>query len=182
MTKKSYSRRSYRRRRTNKKNKITKLKSKKKSYKKGGMFRLGELASAAGVASPAPHLVGQEGDLEGDFTDIGAMQGVFEIIATKDVRSANISPRPIPPADATNFDASLKRGDIVEINHDEGESVRWFGVVMRRSLKNKGGVIVKWFEAINIYDEGETFSLKIAKSHPKHDFIDFHNIIGIVEF
>ena len=177
MTKKSYSRRSYRRRRTNKKNKPTKLKSKKKSYKKGGMFSLHQLAASASTAPPVAY-----GDTSVECDDISGMNRLFEMVATGDVRSANVTLRPPHPANA-NFDASLKRGDILELNNDDkGVGVRWFGVVMRRSLKNKGGVIVKWFEAINIYDEGETFSLEIDKSHPKHDFIDFHNIIGIVEF
>lgn len=180
MTKKSYSRRSYRRRRTNKKNKITKLKSKKKSYKKGGMFRLGELASAAGVASPAPHLVGEEGDLLGDCTDISAMKSVFEIIATKDVRNANITVRHPPPANAA-FDASLKPGDIVELNSGKGESVRWFGVVVRRAPANSG-VYVRWFKEVNAYGEGETFSLELDELQPRCNFNPFDNIIGIVEF
>jgi len=179
MTKKSYTRRSYRRRRTNKKNKITRLKSKKKSYKKGGMFRLNELAHYTSSAFPAPALVGEaDSDLVGDC-DIRGMQGLFEMVASRDVRTAQIKKRPVSPADVI-FDGELKKGNIVEVNHGKGDNFRLFGVITSRAVMSKRGVNVIWFKKIN--KEGETFSLEPDESRPSCEFIDFHNIIGIVEF
>lgn len=181
MAKKSYSRRSYRRRRTNKKNY---KKSYKKSYKKGGMFAafhgLAEEASRTSTASP---LAGEETHLEGDSIDIDGMKGLFEMVASRDVRNATIHARPVNPVnplDAQIFDANLKPGQIVEIKHNKGDSIRWFGVIERRALKSRGGVYVRWFKEIN--NEGQSFSLELDKHQPRCNFIDFHNIIGIVEF
>jgi hypothetical protein len=178
MAKKSYNRRSYRRRRTNKKNKPTKLKSKKKSYKKGGMFPLHRLANAAAAASPVAY-----DDKSVDCADISGMDRLFEMVATGDVRSANVTLRPPPPANA-NFDASLKRGDILELSHDKGVGVRWFGVVMGRAPASQegGGVLVRWFKEIKIFDKDETFSLELDELQPRCDFYPFNEIIGIVKF
>ena len=44
---------------------------------------------------------------------------------------------------------------------------------------SRRGVNVRWFKKIN--NEGETFLLEPDESRPC-EFIDFHNIIGIVEF
>ena len=177
MAKKSYNRRGYRRRKTNKKNKPTKLKSKKKSYKKGGMFSLHQLATAASTAPPVAY-----DDKSVDCADISGMDGLFEMVATGDVRSANVTLRPPPPANA-NFDASLKHGDILELNH-EGVGVRWFGVVMGRAPASRegGGVFVRWFKEIKMFDEDETFSLELDELQPKCDFYPFNEIIGIVKF
>ena len=185
MTKKSYSRRSYRRRRTNKKNKITRLKSKKKSYKKsykkGGMFAsFRGLVDAAEAAPPAPPLVDEEDHLIGDCTDISGMQGLFDIVASRDVRTLPMNKRPAVSPDDVIFDRKLEAGNIVEVNHGKGDNIRWFGVIYRRAVKSKGGVYVKWFKEIN--KEGETFSLELDKSQLGCDFVNFYNIIGIVEF
>ena len=182
MAKKSYNRRGYRRRKTNKKNKPTKLKSKKKSYKKGGMFRFHELATAASAASPVAY-----DDTSVDCADISGMNRLFEIVATKDVRSANVTLRPPPPADVAAFDASLQRGDILELNPEgvaKGVGVRWFGVVMRLAPESQegGGVFERWFKEIKIFDRNETFSLKLDERQPKCDFYPFNEIIGIVKF
>ena len=182
MTKKSYTRCSYRRRRTNKKNKITRLKSKKKSYKKsykkGGMLSFRGLVEKASDASPARPLVGEEDDLEGNSIDIDAMKSLFDIVASRDVNDATIRQRPVDPSHAKIFDGTLIPGQIVEIKHDKGDNIRWFGVICRRAVK--GGVHVKWFKEINI--EGPSFSLELDKDQPKCDLIEFRNIIGIVEF
>jgi hypothetical protein len=53
-------------------------------------------------------------------------------------------------------------------------------VIQRRALKSKGGVYVRWFKEIN--NEGQSFSLELDKDQPTCNFIDFHNIIGIVQF
>lgn len=179
MAKKSYNRRGYRRRKTNKKNKPTKLKSKKKSYKKGGMFSLHQLAASASTAPPVAY-----GDTSVECDDISGMNRLFEMVATGDVRSANVTLRPPHPANA-NFDASLKRGDILELNNDDkGVGVRWFGVVMGRAPASQegGGVFVRWFKEIKMFDEDETFSLELDELQPKCDFYPFNEIIGIVKF
>ena len=182
MAKKSYNRRGYRRRKTNKKNKPTKLKSKKKSYKKGGMFsRLHELSTAASAASPVAY-----DDTSVDCADISVINRLFEMVATRDVRSANVTLRPPPPANA-NFDASLKRGDILELNPEgvaKGVGVRWFGVVMGLVPESQdgGGVSVRWFKEIKIFDRDEKFSLELDEHQPKCDFYPFDEIIGIVKF
>ena len=177
MAKKSYNRRGYRRRKTNKKNKPTKLKSKKKSYKKGGMFSLHQLAASASTAPPVAY-----DDKSVDCDDISGMNLLFEMVATGDVRSANVTLRPPPPANA-NFDASLKHGDILELNH-EGVGVRWFGVVMGRAPASRegGGVFVRWFKEIKIFDKDETFSLELDELQPNCDFYPFNEIIGTVKF
>ena len=179
MAKKSYNRRGYRRRKTNKKNKPTKLKSKKKSYKKGGMFSLHQLAASASTAPPVAY-----DDKSVDCDDISGMNLLFEMVATGDVRTANVTVRALlPPADVAAFDASLKRGDILELNH-EGVGVRWFGVVMGRAPASRegGGVFVRWFKEIKIFDKDETFSLELDELQPKCDFYPFDEIIGIVKF
>ena len=181
MAKKSYNRRGYRRRKTNKKNKPTKLKSKKKSYKKGGMFSLHQLAASASTAPLVAY-----GDTSVECDDISGMNGLFEMVAAGDVRTANVTLRALlPPADAAAFDASLKLGDILELNNDDkGVGVRWFGVVMGRAPASQegGGVLVRWFKEIKMFDEDETFSLELDELQPKCDFYPFNEIIGIVKF
>jgi hypothetical protein len=181
MAKKSYNRRSYRRRKTNKKNKPTKLKSKKKSYKKGGMFNLHQLAASASTAPPVAY-----DDKTVDCDDIRGMNLLFEMVATRDVRTANVTVRAfLPPADVAAFDASLKRGDILELNNDKGVvGVRWFGVVMGRAPASRegGGVFVRWFKEIKMFDEDETFSLELDELQPNCDFYPFNEIIGTVKF
>ena len=152
------------------------------------MLRLHELADYAVSASPAPpppppapRLDGaQDSDLVGDCTDISGMQGLFDIVASRDVRTATIRQRPpVSPADAI-FDGGLRTGQIVEIKHVEGDNIRWFGVIYRRAVQGKGGVNVRWFKEIN--NEGPSFSLELDESRRSCDLIEFRNIIGIVEF
>ena len=45
-----------------------------------------------------------------------------------------------------------------------------------------GGVFVRWFKEIKMFDEDETFSLELDELQPKCDFYPFNEIIGIVKF
>ena len=142
---------------------------------------LRHLAAAASAASPVAY-----DDKSVDCADISGLNGLFEMVATGDVRTANVTLRALlPPADAAAFDTSLKRGDILELNNDDkGVGVRWFGVVMGRAPASQegGGVLVRWFKEIKIFDKDETFSLELDERQPKCDFYPFNEIIGTVKF
>ena len=111
MTKKSYNRRSYRGRITNKKIKKTKKtkKTKKKSYKKGGMYRgnIDTLAAAAATAAPlegpaVPPAANYDGvDVECDVygAAAAAMDSFVGLIPDKDVRKATLNLRPPAPTE-----------------------------------------------------------------------------------
>ena len=172
MAKKSYSRRSYRRRRTNKKNKPTKLKSYKKSYKKGGMLKSGNSSgnSASEAQTPgaqAPYLKAfvdacHSGEEDGQAEKTSKiLAGLKDPGCDKRIILREGFPR--------QFDEALKVGHIVELIPPEGETSRWFGEV---DSKTETGVYVKWYKID---------WLEYDKQQPTLDFNEFDLIKGIVD-
>jgi len=174
MAKKSYNRHSYRRRRTNKKNKPTKLKSKKKSYKKGGMLKSGNSVSEASEASEA-QTPGAQAEYLKAFVDAchseekdGQAEKISKILA--DLKDPGCDKRIIERRRfTTQFDKALKVGDIVELIPPADEPSRWFGEV---HSKTETGVYVKWYKV---------GSLEYDKQQPTLDFNEFDLIKGIVD-
>jgi len=168
MANKSYNRRSYRRRRTNKKNKPTKLKSYKKSYKKGGMLKSGNSASEAQTpGAQAKYLKAfvdacrsEEKDGQAEKTS-KILAGLKDPGCDKRIILRERFPR--------QFDEALKVGDIVELIPPADEPGRWFGEV---HSKTETGVYVKWYKV---------GSLEYDKEQPTLDFNEFDLIKGKVD-